>query len=381
MERWANPLVPLKEVMNRYFSPCIAIDAARTLWRIAIGRHPESPAVFHVGYPVKMSRNSLAALTRHIIGGIMSEPVTHESFAGIAERPLDTTFAADALHSAPLFIEHLHNMALAWKDRMNFMSPTDRAIELSMFFKQDAATMLTQLRAGFHYFHAQVAHSFRGANVQSDVELLEWYRETTAYIWELSAYHLDSGFNYMGMCSGIRTHLGNALLRTSDDAALHVLCLGDGIGDLSLFLNESPDFVGHYHDLAGSKTAEFAALRYFRRYGTEYEHRFVLTADWTPPVPSEPMDAVVALDIFEHLPNVEEWATAVLAMLKPGGLFMAQNAFGIGDDEHEGSIPMHLTRNNKYVSEWDPLLERIGFKRSSPGWWQKPGGQVHGASA
>lgn len=374
MERWADPRLPIKEVTNRWFSPCPVIDAARILWHIAIGQHPESPAVFHVGYPLTMSRHSLASLTRQSIGGDNPEPVMHESFKGIAERPRDTTFAPDALHSAPLFIDHLRIMARAWKDRMKFMSPDDRAIELAMFFKLDIDTIRAELGTGFQHFHSQVAESFRHANPQNDEQLLAWYRETSTYIWELTAYHLDAGFNYMGMCDGIRLHLANTLLKPSDDRALHVLCLGDGVGDLSLFLNESSDFVGYYHDLAGSMTAEFAALRYFRRYGTSYENRFVLSADWTPPTPSVQMDAVIALDIFEHLPNVEAWVQACFEMLRPGGLFMAQNGFAMGDDEHGGTIPMHLTRNNHYEVDWDPLLERTGFVRVTEGqtWWRRP---------
>ena len=37
----------------------------------------------------------------------------------------------------------------------------------------------------------------------------------------------------------------------------------------------------------------------------------ILSGDWVPEFEESSYDAVVALDFFEHLVNVEEWAYAV----------------------------------------------------------------------
>jgi hypothetical protein len=71
--------------------------------------------------------------------------------------------------------------------------------------------------------------------------------------------------------------------------------------------------------------------------------------------------------------NVEDWANAVYKALKKGGVFIPHNAFGIGDAEHGNSIPMHLSINNRFEWDWDPLLVEIGFVRhENNSWWIKP---------
>jgi SAM-dependent methyltransferase len=259
----------------------------------------------------------------------------------------------------------------------------ERATEIAKFFEMPVDEAVQLLSKGFHYLHAAVAADFRRADPKNDAELLEWYRSTHAYVWELSAYHLDPGFNYSGMCEGIANHLV-ALNKES------VLCLGDGIGDLSFRLWQA-GLDTSYHDLAMSVTAEFAERTIWQRMDDspagmdDPDHlsmHFHLTSSWTPEFGrctncggdfrEESYDAVVALDFFEHLTDVEAWARAVYRALRPGGQFLAQNAFGIGDNEHEGSIPCHLTRNNRFVADWDPLLVEIGFQRQPSGWWVRP---------
>jgi hypothetical protein len=64
---------------------------------------------------------------------------------------------------------------------------------------------------------------------------------------------------------------------------------------------------------------------------------------------------------------------AIFKCLKKDGVFIAQNAFAIGDAEHGNSIPMHLSINNKYETEWIPMMQRIGFVlHENQQWWIKP---------
>lgn len=241
---------------------------------------------------------------------------------------------------------------------MHSPSLDERAGEIEAFLGCTGAA--ERLAKGFHYNHALVAADFRAAAPADDDELLEWYRSTTAYIWELSAYHLEVGFNYGGMCDGIAARFAEGAF---------VLALGDGIGDLTIALRDA-GMNAHYHDLKGSLTAAFARTRHETRYGQNGLDA-LWTADWDPELGEECWDGIIALDFMEHLINVEDWVRAVHTALVPGGRFMALNAFAIGDDDHEGSIPMHLVRNNHFEHDWARLLTAVGFDHEIAEWWVK----------
>lgn len=348
------------QVNDRFFSPLFARDAAFQLWRLATS---SDVGVVQIGTPVRTSRYALATwnpwpvrLQDHEV-----TPVSHNYFKGIAERPRDTTWA-DGRHSMAVD----DGMMQAYSDwtAVMTMNASHRADEIAIFLGIDREEALSKLSTGFGALHAEVAKDFRSANPLTDEELLEWYRGTEAYIWELSAYHLDAGFNYSGMCKGFADFLWAKEVRSP-------LVLGDGIGDLTIHLRER-NLRPTYHDLAGSRTAEFAQFRYRLRFGEDA--RTDLTESWAPEFQGGPYEAIVALDFYEHVVNVEEWAAAGVEALSVGGYFFAQNAFAIGDDEHGGSIPMHLTRNNRFEHDWIPLLERLGMVviPESGGWWRKP---------
>jgi SAM-dependent methyltransferase len=233
-----------------------------------------------------------------------------------------------------------------------------RAEEISSFLGQPYVEVLDRIQKGFHHNHALVAKDFNDAqtNVNDPDSLLHWYRTTDSYIFELTAYHLEEGFNYSGMCEGIVNH---CIANNWDD----VISLGDGIGDL-VFDLKAAGLNPTYHDLEGGLNAGYVAY-------VDPEVPMILSGDWVPEFEESSYDAVVALDFFEHLVNVEDWARAVYDMLRPGGGFLAQNAFAIGDEEHGNSIPMHLAINNKYADEWSSLMEEIGFVTNVGGWWIK----------
>ncbi len=233
-----------------------------------------------------------------------------------------------------------------------------RSEEISNFLGLPYDEVYERIAKGFHHNHALVAKDFkdRNTNVDDSDSLLNWYRTTDAYIFELTAYHLEEGFNYSGMCEGIVNHC-------KANNWTNVISLGDGIGDL-VFDLKNAGLNPTYHDLEGGKNAGYVHF-------LDPDIPQILSSDWVPEFEKEYFDAVVALDFFEHLVNVEEWAKAVFNMLKPSGGFLAQNAFAIGDAEHGDSIPMHLSINNKYANEWDSLMKDLGFKDNVGGWWIK----------
>lgn len=346
-----------RQVNDRWFSPAFAGDVASLLWRLV--DNPEPGQVVHLGVPRRVSRYDVAKMANP---AATIEPASDDEFPG-PRRPVDTTWALGARHDyhhQDLETE-IGALRLRWKDAHE-SSLIQRAIEISLFFGTTIPVAGSKLAQGFHPLHAEVAEDFRRANPVTDDELLDWYRTTEAYVWELSAYHLDQGFNYIGMCRGIR----EKLMATGKK---DILVLGDGIGDLSLHL-KAGGFNAVYHDLKESRTAEFARFRHTLHLGDQAPPT-LWTDGWNPDLGTEKWDAIIALDYLEHLVNVEDWVRAAQKGLRPDGYLMAQNAFAIGDDEHGGSIPMHLVINNRFEHDWIPLLESLNFVHEVSEWWVK----------
>jgi dTDP-4-dehydrorhamnose reductase len=347
------------QVYDHRFSIAEAHDSAVTLWDYAVDQTPDRPNLIHIGGTEPVSRYDLAQL----VAPGFSQPVSADFFDSLTPRPPDTTWSDDVFYDGTfdpaLAVEYCRYLRSSFMNR----DIDARSGEISIFLDLPQDQVRDRLAKGFHHNHALVAQDFRAQNTdpEDDGSLLDWYTGTDAYIWELSAYHLEEGFNYRGMCQGVCEYLKR-------EGKRDVLVLGDGIGDLTLDLAE----VGLnpiYHDLTGSLTAEFAQFRFELHHPEIFVHT---TGDFVPRFDKDQNDAVVALDFFEHLPNVEDWVRAVYRNLRPGGLFLAQNAFAIGDvEEGGGSIPCHLSKNNKYVDLWDPLLQEVGFRRLDSGWWQK----------
>lgn len=236
-----------------------------------------------------------------------------------------------------------------------------REIASFLGISEDAA--LTKLSLGFGELHRQVAADWRRANPRTEEEILNWYRTTESYIWELAAYHTDPAWNYDGTCIGIGTELRNTGFQ-------RVLCLGDGIGDLTWSLY-TQGLNAFYHDLWGSRTMAFAEFVYRERTGNLLP--VCPTAAFRPialDIPGHQWDAIVSLDFLEHVPNVEEWTAAIQQALRPGGVLVAQNAFGVGSGAH-GSIPCHLAVNDRFERDWDPTLQRQGFEQMRSQWYRK----------
>lgn len=339
----------LTQVDDHFFSPVFATDAAQQLWDVATSQ--EKDKIYHVGIPVRVSRADVA---EQAVPGAEVTRVSHTYFKGLAPRPVDTTWEAGALHRYTME-EGLTLTRQNWRDREG-LSIEPRAQSISKYLDIPLDDAIRKLLRGFGAAHTEVAQDFNKTRPKTPEELLDWYRNTEAYIWELSAYHLDPGFNYSGMCRGIAQHL-------ITHKAPEVLCLGDGIGDLTMTCRRY-GLVPTYNDLEGGRTAGYAQSRF------SVEPKVLLTPGWDPMFDGQKFDAIVAMDFFEHVVNVEEWVTACYEALNSGGWFLAQNAFAIGDPEHGDSIPMHLAENNRFEFDWDPMLVRLGFTRDG-GWWRK----------
>ncbi len=377
-----------KQVGDRWFSVSFARDVAKELWQIvqeksqvlgstgsrgsgddiARGQSPRAVVsesapvdaakyksqVRHIGIPFRVNRWELA---NHLMPGV--ERVSHDDFPCLAPRPIDTTYAG-----AGKWSDVTAGLQVCQQDFVsrNGLTLGARAREIALFLGKREDYCLNHLNLGFGALHGRVKEDFNAHGPVDDADLLYWYRCTEAYIWELSAYHADPGFNYSGMCKGV-------VERLKADGAKKVLCLGDGIGDLTLSLIRA-GFDAHYHDLAGSLTAEFAQFRMWMHLGKYAESR--MTSGWKPELGRGEYDAIISFDFLEHVTSVPAWTLAIREALVPGGLMLVQNAFNIGSGP-EGSIPMHLARNDRFEKDWQPLMEEQGFEQiETSNWYRTP---------
>jgi dTDP-4-dehydrorhamnose reductase len=347
----ANPLEQIlagqnTQVADRWFSISLAREVAQAIWKCAVER---PGGIIHVGEG-KISRYELAYCIARSFGSKAPMAVDHESFSGLAPRPKDTSYSTESGEILKRLIMNIK----ADQDEL-----TIRAREIALFLGKREDECLARLHQGWGAIHGAVTDDWNKANPSTDAEILDWYRRTETYIWELSWYHADPGFNYAGMVRGIIDRLKAA-------GVGRVLCLGDGIGTATMMMRAA-GIDATYHDLEGSRTAEFAQFRAWRKTGEHMPER--LSKGWEPDLGAKKWDAIVSLDFLEHVTDVEAWATAIRDALRPGGLLVAQNAFGIGSD---GSMPMHLTRNDRFEKDWDPLLSELGFVQESSNWYRVP---------
>lgn len=358
LETWLDGSSVAMQVADRFFSSLMATDAARLIWQEITELKYDGP-VAQFGTPTSTCRFALASLvTKNAL------PAEHRDLLCSAERPINTAYIGS---------RHLTTVIEQGITDMIELARNARAVELALFFGISQATAAAKLAQGFGPLHNEVTADFNDymgsdGDMSDDARagaLLNWYRSTQSYIWELSAYHEDAGFNYRGTCESIAEGLFHAF----GPRELKVLCLGDGIGDLTLALRQK----GHdawYHDLRDSKTAQYAKFRHWRQTGKDI-FPCLMTDSFAPPLMDREYDVIVSLDYLEHIPCVRDWAQAIFAGLKTGGVFVAQNAFGIGSGP-QGSMPMHLACNDHFEKDWDSMLSEIGFEQMRSQWYRKP---------
>ena len=194
-----------------------------------------------------------------------------------------------------------------------------------------------------------------GANVNADMrrlgirphcwsdELLTFYQRTDAFLYELIAWNRNANK------VAIRQWINDALARLPR-FSLDVLTCGDGIGCDSLYLAQA----GHrvtYCDL-GELGKRFAQAL-FDAAGLPFAPTDDLSA-----LPAESFDAIVCLDVLEHVPDPPRLVEQLARCLKPGGLLIVSAPFfAVGSE-----FPTHLASNRRYSGSLRGLYGSHGLR-------------------
>jgi len=211
-----------------------------------------------------------------------------------------------------------------------FLGEEPVAHDLAAFLHRTPAYIKRKMRADPVLETAKI---WREKNPQTLDDVRRFYSEAIEYLFELAQWNASDPFkriiNYLPRVEGLK-----------------VLDFGGGIGSLSLLLNKRGAAVD-YLDLPGV-VSDFARSRSDGRIS------FIDSLSDK----REIYDLIVAIDVFEHLPDLPEQLSVLAQALKPDGVLFFHNNFGQLD-----LFPQHID----WRQEWSDLLAKAGFKEEVPG--------------
>jgi SAM-dependent methyltransferase len=193
-----------------------------------------------------------------------------------------------------------------------------------------------------------------GVNVRRDAEqfglepyvwsenLLRFYRETTSFVYETAVW------NHSRLKQSIRKWIGGFLPGAIPPGAA-VLVYGDGLGFDSAFLASLGFQVTSLEPSEGGR--RFAA-RVFEK--NKVAVRQVATDD---DLAATPFEAILCLDVLEHVPSPAETLAGFARRLVPGGILVASAPFFC----IEPYRPTHLRSNRNYSGSLS-LFRSAGFE-------------------
>jgi SAM-dependent methyltransferase len=179
----------------------------------------------------------------------------------------------------------------------------------------------------------------------------QFYIRTDAFIFETMVESCRAGKRAIlnDICDRLRLLSNGASIPPS------VLMLGDGSGGDTLALcKEFGEVLSvYYFDVPGSRTYEFA-LKRFSKYAAPCK---ILTEYGQ--IPGAHFDAVISLEVLEHLPNPNAAIRDMWGFLKSGGVALVTESFnGV-----QPRFPTHLYATQRFAGETAHMFARAGMCR------------------
>lgn len=190
-------------------------------------------------------------------------------------------------------------------------------------------------------------------------QMADFYRSTDAFLYELVIWNRNR----------LKRRMRKHIVRYLDkyyDRPTRILTIGDGLGFDAVYFSQS----GHdvtYFELPGKSQA-------FAKKVFELNSQNVTVTEDISKIPKEHFDAVICLDVLEHVPEPGEFVKQLTGHIKNEGMFVVHAPFYM---VHK-SNPTHLKSNCRFSGSmslykdnglklidgqpyWNPLL----FQRSN----------------
>jgi GT2 family glycosyltransferase/glycosyltransferase involved in cell wall biosynthesis/2-polyprenyl-3-methyl-5-hydroxy-6-metoxy-1,4-benzoquinol methylase len=180
----------------------------------------------------------------------------------------------------------------------------------------------------------------RSPDTRQQIEL--FYQTTDAYIFDLMVEsHRDVRVTWRAAISKtLEEHFAHV------DRAPKILDYGGGVGTDAMFWARR-GFDVDYYDLPGV-TSSFAGARFRAKRVPVRSIR----------IPEACYDAIVSLEVMEHLVDPLEHTRRIAQHLRPGGLYLFSEAFSLTGDDY----PSHLVRAEDMGAMVADELARQGFR-------------------
>lgn len=213
------------------------------------------------------------------------------------------------------------------------------AQELGSYNGTPVDQVMARLEEELHALGGHIAAEWHDKRPVTSSQIERFYKETDAYLYEL----LIDGEN------PFRKQTRNAMMEALQKiGARRVFEFGGGIGtDAMWFARAGLQWT--YYDLPGGQTFRFASWRFQKQ-------RVPVTVA-AHPGHSRDNDAVISVEVFEHLPNLLSALRDINRALRLGGLLIFTESFG-KTERH----PLHLTRTAIQGRFLNELVRAAGFE-------------------
>lgn len=223
--------------------------------------------------------------------------------------------------------------------------------------KQPEGSVRTRLREEFDRPGTNVGRAFGKTGLERYVwseGMADFYEQTDAFLYELVIWNRNK------LKLRMRRWVARYLAK-NEGRVLDILSIGDGLGFDSAYLAQA----GHritYFEVPGH-TESFA-----RKVFAECAKDVTVITDQSQ-IPTAAFDAVICLDVLEHVPDPPGYVEVIAGYLRPGGRLIVHGPFYMihpsnpthlkANRRYSGSLSLYTKHNLKLVDGefgWNPIV-------------------------